>query len=65
MPKRVVKIEKVAENRVVAEYEDGSKAVFDLMRILDGPKVWLVTLIDRRGNIIGPFIIPWHSYADQ
>jgi hypothetical protein len=64
MSKGIVKVEEVAKGRVVVEYEDGSKAVFDLMRTLDGPKVYFVTLLDRNGKIIGTHIIPAGN-ADQ
>jgi len=49
---------------VLAEFEDGSMAVFDLMRMLGGPKVYLVTPLGRNGKIIGSYIIPV-DYADQ
>jgi len=58
MPKRVVRIEKVAKNRVFVEYEDGSAAIFDLMQLLGGQRVYFVTLLDRNGRIIGQHIIP-------
>jgi hypothetical protein len=64
MSRRVVRIEKVAKNRVLVKYEDGSMAIFDLMRMPDGPRVYFVTLLDRNGKIVGWHIIP-ASHADQ
>jgi hypothetical protein len=52
MSKEIV-IEKVAKDKVVVEYSDGSKAIFDLMRMLDSSEVYLMTLLDRNGKIIG------------
>jgi len=54
----IVRIEKVAKNRVVVEYVDGKRAIFDLMKMLDGSKVYLVTWLDENGKIIGTNVTP-------
>jgi len=54
----IVKIEKVAKNRVVVEYVDGKRAIFDLVKTLDGSKVYLVSWVDENGKIIGTEVIP-------
>ncbi|MFZ8812155.1 MAG: hypothetical protein ACO2PN_29150 [Pyrobaculum sp.] len=64
MSKRAVRVEKVAKNRVLAELEGGSVAIFDLMRMPDGPKVYFVTLLDRNGKVVASRVIPV-GYADQ
>jgi len=52
------KIEKAAKNRVVVEYFDGKKAIFDLMKMPGGSRVYLVTLLDENGKIIGAYMVP-------
>jgi hypothetical protein len=61
---KVVRIEKVTKDRVLAEFEDRSVAIFDLMWMLDGTKVYFVTLLDRSRKIAGWRIVPT-GYADQ
>jgi phosphoribosylformylglycinamidine (FGAM) synthase-like amidotransferase family enzyme len=64
MSSGIVRVKEVAKNKVVMEYADGSKVVFELVQMPNGSKVLLMTLLDKDGSVIGGSAIP-ARHADQ